>query len=746
MTPDAPAQAHSFRADTLLAVLALAAAVLVVAVLWLKTTYPSPGFRAEAVADGWRVTALLRQPVDGHPGVNNLSPDWLGQTLVQACAVAAPGQCVPLQPDWLVDTPMQLPSASAQQRFITTQQQLLGLGRQVVVHDTAGRQALLDILPGGKLTLDERIGMQVVVVLLLIYALGCVMLAFVRRTPEVWLAFAMCAGYFLYMLARVWYTSRTWAQPELGWHTAMAVFKIGVLTCGVSTAVVMWRLCAVPRWMPWLYGILAVCAGVVVLHAQGAVDSVFAGYKLPLLVCLLLIVAAALYAVTMVRSPAGQNPKNTPKPAPNKLQAKVTLHVIGLGFAPILAMTLAWNFRPDLPQIAFLLNFAVASAALPVVILVTRAAHYGLQRFWWGLWLVLAASTLGVVAAGVMTVLSGLQATTALVLGLVMATWIIYLLRAWLEKRMLGRPIALQDVVPKLMALSMATDQAQLSAWRKVLVDVFEPYAVRTVRACHAAGQWHGAELLHAGDALCVNDIAGDEALLLSGAARFTRSFTASDLKLVQTMRALAMQGLAARQSFANGAIEERKRIAADLHDDIGGKLLHLANTPGADGAYARNTLEDLRTITRGLSAQSRQLHELLSDLRYQLALRAERHGLDFDWTAALTDVTEHTLGARQGTVLASICSELLRNAMQAGTAKRVQFVVQANALSFNLQVSNDGAVTNPQLWQPGLGSNSIRRRVNELQGQCAWHAREGGGVDFLANWPMRAWLHADAA
>jgi signal transduction histidine kinase len=185
--------------------------------------------------------------------------------------------------------------------------------------------------------------------------------------------------------------------------------------------------------------------------------------------------------------------------------------------------------------------------------------------------------------------------------------------------------------------------------------------------------------------------------------------------------------------------------MAADLHDDIGGKRLHLANSGGAEGIYARNTLEDLRTITRGLSAQPRPLAELLADIQYQLGQRAERADIDLQWHTELPASENHLLiGSRQSTVLASICSELLRNAMQHTAVAHVAFRVVLSNGQLQLTCTNDGAETDPSQWVNGLGTTSIRRRVHDLQGQCDWLAREGGGASFQASWPLAAWLSAD--
>ena len=63
-------------------------------------------------------------------------------------------------------------------------------------------------------------------------------------------------------------------------------------------------------------------------------------------------------------------------------------------------------------------------------------------------------------------------------------------------------------------------------------------------------------------------------------------------------------------QAVEHGRSEERVRIAQDLHDDIGARLLTLmykAQTPEMED-YVRHTLQDLKTLTRGLAAPNHRL------------------------------------------------------------------------------------------------------------------------------------------
>lgn len=723
--------AWALRIDLLVILLAFGAAVLLGGMLWLRAQYPSAGFLAEptlaSAPQGWRITTIDRNSNEG-----GVPRDWLGATLERACAVEVPTRCVAFEPNWMVDSPIGLPSASAIKAFVQGQQALLQLGsksgERVILHTQDKRQATITLEPAREF-LTERFALLLIAATML-YTVGCAMLAFVRRTQEVWLAFAMCAGFFLFMVMRSWYTNRTWAQPESTWWIVIELFRIGVLVCGSACVLTIWnlRMRDTYLWLPRMACLLMCC--VVFLHALGIIDSAAWGYRYVTLSFMVLIMSLGISAWWMARS---EGPGE-------RLRSQSFGRILLIGFLPLAIIMPLWSFRPDLQQIAYLQNMAVGISGIPVVIMVSQSANYQLHEFWWRLWLVLVAAVLALVGASLVVLLSGASAGFSLALMLALALWVIYLLRGWLEKRLIGKPPAMEQFLPQIMALQGLQGEAMEQAWRRILQDAFAPQSLAI--ASIAPTQ---ASLIDEGDSMLLPALGSASALRLTGAGSYTRSFGRSDERLASSLHALALQGLQARESFVAGAVQERRRIAADLHDDIGGKLLHLANSGGAEGSYARNTLEDLRTITRGLSAQPRPLGELLADIQYQLGQRAERADIELLWQTDLPKGEAATMiGSRQSTVLASICSELLRNAMQHAGVSQVHFDVGLKDWKLQLKCENDGTPTDPAQWQSGLGTTSIRRRVHDLQGECAWVSRAGGGAAFEASWPLMSWLSAD--
>jgi hypothetical protein len=557
--------------DRMLLILATLAAVAFSAVLWLKTTYSSPGFSAKpsaaASASGWVVTAVAAV----EPNQTVLSSEWVGKTLQRVCAAQTPEHCVVLEPSWLTDSPIVLPSTSAQWAFVRDQQALLALGSTLTVHSSQGEQASVELRPVHSGALDERVAVQLVTALL-IYTMGCTLLAFVRRTADVWLAFAMCSGYCVLILARIWFTSRSWALPQAHWWLALAMIKVGIVTCAGCAMLVLRSLRLPHRFHYTVYAAVAGITTIIALHSMGVIDSVLWGYKTPLLACLFVVMGISVYsAFSKSDSPSDQ--------ASKALGNRTFVQFISLGFAPVLALTLLWVLKPDLPHVGFLTNFAIASAGLPIVTLVSRSSHYGMQRFWWAMWMALIASTLGIVGAAALAFVFRASAATALAIGLISASWVVYLLRGWLAARLLGNPIPVEASVPKLMALSALPSDRVVAQWHQILREAFDSYQAAPCELDPGQSRTD-ASIQAQGDTLVVPDLDGNGALALTGSARYTRSFTQADVLAANTLLALAVQGLAARDAFSQGARQERRRIAADLHDDIGGKLLHLANAP----------------------------------------------------------------------------------------------------------------------------------------------------------------------
>ena len=91
----------------------------------------------------------------------------------------------------------------------------------------------------------------------------------------------------------------------------------------------------------------------------------------------------------------------------------------------------------------------------------------------------------------------------------------------------------------------------------------------------------------------------------------------------------------------------ERKRIAADLHDDLGAKLLTIVHTSESEriSTLAREALEEMRLSVRGLTGKPVRLADALGDWRAEIVSRLAQAGIEGDWEAP--EDLPQTLSAR---------------------------------------------------------------------------------------------------
>jgi signal transduction histidine kinase len=217
--------------------------------------------------------------------------------------------------------------------------------------------------------------------------------------------------------------------------------------------------------------------------------------------------------------------------------------------------------------------------------------------------------------------------------------------------------------------------------------------------------------------------------LMLKHAAKGQRLFTSEDARLAERVMEQLHRALSFDQAVEQGRSEERLRIAQDLHDDIGARLLTLmyqAPNPEIE-EYIRHTIQDLKTLTRGLAAQSHGLAEAAGEWKRDLNQRMSAARCELDWQMSLDD--EVTLTMVQWSALTRILRELVSNALSHARATRVkvQLVLAHDRLS--LTVEDNGLGREPASWSHGLGLGGVRKRVKQLGGSVRWLEAEPKGI-----------------
>jgi signal transduction histidine kinase len=218
-------------------------------------------------------------------------------------------------------------------------------------------------------------------------------------------------------------------------------------------------------------------------------------------------------------------------------------------------------------------------------------------------------------------------------------------------------------------------------------------------------------------------------AIVLGFADRGRRLFSDEDARLTDRVVDLIARAVAFDQAVEHGRIEERARIAQDLHDDIGARLLTLmykAPTPEMED-YVRHTLKDLKTLTRGLAAPNHPLTHAAAEWKADMTQRMSAAGIELEWS--FTCDREFELSVVQWSAITRVLRELVSNALAHAQASTVQVEIRLERGNLSLSVSDDGVGRQPQAWSHGLGLGGVRKRVKQLGGDVVWRENQPSGI-----------------
>ncbi|MDE2076967.1 MAG: histidine kinase [Burkholderiales bacterium] len=190
-------------------------------------------------------------------------------------------------------------------------------------------------------------------------------------------------------------------------------------------------------------------------------------------------------------------------------------------------------------------------------------------------------------------------------------------------------------------------------------------------------------------------------------------------------------------------AEKERKRIAADLHDDLGAKLLTIVHTSDNDriSTLAREALEEMRLSVRGLTGRPMVLSDALADWRSEVVSRLGQAGIECEWRNP-NDTIEEPLSSRTYVQTTRIVREAVSNIIKHSSASHViiQAEVHLDLHDFVLLIQDNGKGIPLELdgrLDRGHGMTSMKHRAKQLNGQCLVESGPGFGTVIRLTLPL---------
>lgn len=398
-------------------------------------------------------------------------------------------------------------------------------------------------------------------------------------------------------------------------------------------------------------------------------------------------------------------------------------------------------FLLTLPNLIGVRRVVDGSVAFPLLLLIYAGLTFGVLRYrlfeakTWSfrvLYAVSATAALWLIDAALIYGF-GLDQGPALGLSLILIGLVYQPVRAKLSRLFMRRTgLRKNEMFAAVMKVAFAAPAARSEQWQALMQRLFEPLEVTPGDPATAQ-----ATIEEDGIALLVADPADGPALRLGYPGRGSRLFTPDDRHIVQEISALCRQAAEALQSYERGAADERRRMAQDLHDDIGARLLsgiHVAQGPVK--SLLQDALRDIRTLVTGLIGETAPLSRVIADIRVETASRLEAVGVELDWPIAV-EVGEHSMPYHHSKAITSAIREAVSNTLRHAEARQMTIRIRIEGDAGVVEIADDGRGIAPDK-DRGNGLNGIASRLDGIGGSFRIDQPDVG-TRLTLRWPLAA-------
>ncbi len=218
--------------------------------------------------------------------------------------------------------------------------------------------------------------------------------------------------------------------------------------------------------------------------------------------------------------------------------------------------------------------------------------------------------------------------------------------------------------------------------------------------------------------------------------------FTAADQQLTEVFAAHAAIAIDNARLFERSreltVVEERNRLARDLHDSVAQTLFSLALVAEAgDVAKVRELAKDAQTQMRSIVFELRPADLAADGLVATLTKHSDVLSRVFGQRIELTVTSEAALDPEIELELFRISQEALSNALKHARASRIEVVV--DLADGRLDVCDDGVGFDPAgdlVRAKHLGLTSMDERAEEIGAELEIESRPGAGTRVMVRLP----------
>lgn len=319
--------------------------------------------------------------------------------------------------------------------------------------------------------------------------------------------------------------------------------------------------------------------------------------------------------------------------------------------------------------------------------------------------------------------LLSLTSQAALLVSIALTGWLYFPIRQWALARIQRKNQQhVQDWMPHVLPLLMETrahaDQERQirQRWPDMLKAVFDPLYIEPCQQQSGVISQFGQQLI-APD-LSLTD--SSQNLALNHSTRGQRLFNRHDIHALNALVNITQLALSVAKARDTGARLERERIARDIHDDLGARLLSLLqHSNQQQQCIIRELLDDIRHLLNSLDGEDIFIEDAIATWRAEIGERLLNTSIQLHWHHNLLVLP--ILTAFEFHHLTRILREAVTNAIKHSTLTNLYInIFSLNNLDLHISIENDGNYTDAG-FSSGRGIQNMLRRAKSLHGDIDW-------------------------
>jgi signal transduction histidine kinase len=180
---------------------------------------------------------------------------------------------------------------------------------------------------------------------------------------------------------------------------------------------------------------------------------------------------------------------------------------------------------------------------------------------------------------------------------------------------------------------------------------------------------------------------------------------------------------------------KERKRIAHELHDEVGAKL-HIINMM-LKNQQADSKEKILNLTDTTLDSVRRISHEMyppmLEEFGLEFSLQQMQAQLNEGYRFYLSFLEKRKIPIQIEVQLLRIIQEFISNTIKHARANEIGVQIKSSSSHLKVRLFDNGRGVNPSVQNKGLGISSIQSRLEFLEGKYKWKSIPNQGTRLIS-------------